>query len=261
VVLISAQVNTPSGVRLIEALTFSTFSEVERLSAGMFDAARNAWAGYFALSATHAENERLKQENLRLHVRLQEQRALAERSARLQALLDLKTGAGLPTIAASVISAEATPWFRTVTIDRGADDGLRKDMAVIAAQGIVGRVVGEVAPRAARVQLLIDRSAAAGALVERSRAAGVVVGGGGDVPLQMEYVSNQADVKVGDTVVASGLDGIFPKGFVIGRVEVAQTTGSGSRIIRVSPAVDFSALEDVLVVLSDPAGQLRSEDE
>jgi rod shape-determining protein MreC len=151
-----------------------------------------------------------------------------------------------------VISADPTPWFHTVTINKGAEDGVTVNMAVIAPQGVVGRIVGEVAPRAARVQLLIDRNAAAGAMIERSRAAGVVVGGTGDPPLIMEYVSNQADVKIGDTVVASGIDGIFPRGFVIGRIVLAEPGRGGSRTIRVQPAVDFALIEEVLVVLTPP---------
>jgi rod shape-determining protein MreC len=111
--------------------------------------------------------------------------------------------------------------------------------------------------RASKVQLLIDRNAAAGALVERSRAQGVVQGSGADV-LHMNYVSGAADVKVGDQVVTSGIDGIYPKGFVIGQIEsIEPGTGEFSGII-VRPAVDFSGLESVLVVLTPPAASLEN---
>jgi rod shape-determining protein MreC len=105
---------------------------------------------------------------------------------------------------------------------------------------------------AAKVQLLIDRNAAAGALVERSRAQGVVLGGDKEL-LRMNFVESTADVKVGDKIVTSGIDGIYPKGFEIGKVE---TVGAGNGIykaIRVRPAVDFNRLEDVLVVKSPPS--------
>jgi rod shape-determining protein MreC len=101
------------------------------------------------------------------------------------------------------------------------------------------------------VQLLIDRNAAAGALVSRSRAQGVVVGTG-ETRLRMEYVSTSSDVVVGDTVVTSGIDGIYPKGLVIGKIDSIDKT-SGSWQIGIVPAVDFSSLEDVLVVLEPPA--------
>jgi rod shape-determining protein MreC len=154
------------------------------------------------------------------------------------------------TLAAEVVAGDATSWFRTVTINRGRTDGIAPDMAVLAPQGLVGRVIGRPAPgaRAARVQLLVDRNAAAAALVQRSRAGGVVVGDDGEM-LRMDFVSSLADVQVGDLVVASGLDGIYPKGYPIGEV-VAVERGTGLyQQVRVRPAVDFSSIEDVLVVI------------
>ena len=99
------------------------------------------------------------------------------------------------------------------------------------------------------MQLLIDRNAAAGAIVERTRAQGVVVGGGNE-RLQMQYVSEASDIAVGDVVVTSGIDGIYPKGFIIGRVETVEKNGPAFKRIVVKPAVDFSQLEEVLVVLT-----------
>jgi rod shape-determining protein MreC len=163
-------------------------------------------------------------------------------------LLELRDRTALETAAAEVIAAGATPDFRTLTIDKGAGDGIAADMAVIAPAGVVGRVVVP-SGGAAKVQLLIDRNAAAGAIVERSRAQGLVVGTGED-RLRMDYVSETADVAVGDTIVTSGIDGIYPKGFVIGRVEAVEKSGGGYKEIAVRPAVDFTSLEEVLVVLT-----------
>jgi rod shape-determining protein MreC len=137
-----------------------------------------------------------------------------------------------------------------VTIGKGAADGLRSDMAVIAPAGVVGRIIVPSA-RAAKVQLLIDRNAAAGALVERSRAQGVVLGNGSG-QLTLEYVSGAADIVEGDTVLTSGIDGIYPKGFVIGTVTHIDRSAGAVRSITLEPAVDFSRLEEVLVVLTPP---------
>ena len=190
----------------------------------------------------------MKRELASVQIQLQEQRALADRSRGFEQLLELRDRSNLSTAAAEIIGASATPDFRTLTIDKGTHEGLRPDMAVIAPAGVVGRIVVPSA-RAAKVQLLIDRYAAAGAIVERSRAQGVVIGGG-DERLAMEYVSEVADVMVGDVVVTSGIDGIFPKGFVIGRVESVEKGGGAYKHISVRPAVDFSSLESVLVVLT-----------
>jgi rod shape-determining protein MreC len=109
------------------------------------------------------------------------------------------------------------------------------------------------------VQLLVDRNAAAGALIERSRAQGVVEGAG-DGRLRLDYVSETSDVAIGDTVVTSGIDAIYPKGFVIGQIDSLEKNGVAYGTIGVRPSVDFSSLEDVLVVLTPtPAKQLGVE--
>ncbi len=143
-----------------------------------------------------------------------------------------------------------------MTIGKGTTSGLRPDMAVLSPEGVVGRVIVPSA-RAAKVQLLIDRNAAAGALVERTRAQGVAMGRGEET-LQLDYVLGTSDVKVGDVVVTSGIDGIYPKGFVIGRIDYVERTGGAYRQIRIQPAANFMSLEDVLVVLT-PQGADTSD--
>jgi rod shape-determining protein MreC len=259
IILISAQVNTRRGVPMLEAVTFGVFAEVQRGSSSVIAATRSGWEGYFALQRVREENERLRHEIGQLQVRLQEEHALAEQSRSLQAMLELRKQVQLSTTAATVIAGAAAPDFRTITIDKGTDDGLRPDMAVISPAGVVGRIIMPSA-RAAKVQLLIDRNAAAAAVVQRSRAQGVIVGTGTD-RLKMEYVSSAADIKVGDEVVTSGLEGIYPaastgeypKGFVIGQIESMVRDGGTFSSIVIKPTVDFASLETVLVVLTPAA--------
>jgi rod shape-determining protein MreC len=250
VLLISAQVNSKSGVPVLESVTFGIFSEVQRGLSGGVSGIRGVWNGYVGLRHARTENEELKRQLGAMQVALQEQRALADRSRGLEKLLEMREHVPLKTTAAEIIGAAATPDFRTVTIDKGSSSGLQTDMAVIAPAGVVGRVVVPSA-RSAKVQLLIDRNAAAGALIERSRAQGVVIGSG-DERLQMDYVSEVSDVVAGDVVVTSGIDGIYPKGFVIGRVESVEKSGGAYRRITVRPSVDFRSIEEVLVVLTPP---------
>jgi len=252
VILISAQVQTRDGARVLESVTFNLFAGLQRGTWGLVDGSGRLWSGYVALRGLHAENEALKRHVSELQVRLQEERALAQRSLKLQQLLDLKSQTAMPTLAADVIAGDATPGIPSVWIDKGERDGLRPDMAVLAPAGIVGRVLGPLAPHAARVQLIIGQNAGAGAMIERSRAGGVVVGTAGDPPMLMQYVSNLSDVQVGDLVVTAGNDGIYPKGFPIGRVETADKGRGLHKTIKVRPVVDFSNIEEVLVVLSPP---------
>jgi rod shape-determining protein MreC len=174
-------------VPVLQAVTFGTFARVQGTTASTVYGIRHFWSSYIWLRGVRAENETLKRQLADLQVQLQEQRALATRSERLQQLLSLQTSTTVPTIAAEVIAGNPQP--------RAADDhdrpglrpdGVQTDMAVIAPAGIVGRIIGTPAAHAARVQLLIDRNAAAGAFTERTRAGGMVVGADKDPPLIMD---------------------------------------------------------------------------
>jgi rod shape-determining protein MreC len=253
IILISAQVNSRRGVPLLETATFGVFAEVQRAISAGVSGLRRGWGGYVGLRNVKDENESLKRQLADAQIELQRQRAMADRSRGFQRLLELRDQSKLTTVAAEIIAGGATPDFRTITIDKGSRDGVRRDMAVIAPDGVVGRVVVP-SGRAAKVQLLIDRNAAAGVIVERSRAQGLVIGGGDD-RLQMEYVSEAADIVVGDVVMTSGIDGIYPKGFLIGHVETVEKNGPAYKRIVVKPIVDFRALEEVLVVISPSPGR------
>jgi rod shape-determining protein MreC len=257
VILISAQVNTRRGVPVLQVVTFGLFAEVQRVSSAIVSSVRGGWTNYISLRDVRSENDALKRQLADAQLQLQEQRALAERSRGLLATLGLRDRSNLQTIAAEVIGAGASTDFKAVTIDKGTTDGVRADMAVMAPAGVVGRVVVPSA-RAAKVQLLTDRNAAAGVLIERSRSHGVAVGAGDEL-LRMEYVSEVADVVVGDSVVTSGIDGIYPKGYVVGRVESVEKSGTSYKQILVRPAVDFSSVEEVLVALTPAPGREAEE--
>lgn len=262
VLLVSTQVQTRSGVRVIEAVSFGAFARVQGITSSAVGGVRDVWNNYAELRGARDENRALKQQMADLEIRLQEQRALAARTTKLQELLALQQATPLPTLAAEVIGGNPNPMpgVREVTIGRGTADGVQPGMAVIAPRGIVGRIVGQPAAHAARVQLIIDRFAAAGALVERSRAGGMVVGVDREPPLALELVSNLQDAKPGDLVVTSGVDGIYPKGFAIGTIETTERGRGLYQVIAVRPAVAFGSLEEVLVVLVPPRPAMSDEE-
>lgn len=255
ILLISAQVNTKRGVPVLEEVTFGSFAEIQRGATSAIATVRDNWTNYVALQDVRAENAKLKDEVAALQVGLQQERALANQTRTLQGLLDLKSSVPLKTTASSVIAGGASPEFRTMTIDKGTVDGLTSDMAVLAPAGVVGRIIMP-SHRAAKVQLLIDRDAAAGAVIERSRAQGVVVGMGTD-RFRLDHVPGAADIQVGDRVVTSGIEGIYPKGFLIGQIESLDRKSGEFTDVMVRPAVEFSALETVLVVLTPSASEAQ----
>jgi rod shape-determining protein MreC len=261
VILISAQVNVRQEGNFLQVVSFSALAGIEEIISYGTNAVGTAWSRYVSLRDAEEENAVLRESIDQLELRLQQQNALARRARSLQRLLELRNSVELLTLSAQVIAVDATPWFRTFTVDRGTGDGVRQDLAVIAPSGVVGRVVGTPGPRAAKVQLLIDRNAAAGALIERTRAAGVVTGVDGQSLLRMDYVSNLEDVQIDDAVVTSGTDGIYPKGFVIGTVADVRRGDDLYKSILVAPVVEFGNLEDVLIVLHDDRFAQAEENE
>jgi rod shape-determining protein MreC len=259
IILISAQVNSRAGVPLLEVVTFGAFAEVQRGAAGITGSIRDTWSGYGDLRGVRAENDELKRQLGELQMQFQQERALAERARQLERLLGFQQNLKVETIPASVIGASASLEFRGITIDRGTNMGVTTNMAVIAPTGLVGRIVTPTA-HASKVQLLTDHNAAAGALAERSRAQGIVKGPAKEGVLAMEFVPATADIKVGDTIVTSGIDGIYPKGFVIGKVEKVDNSNGTHKAIAVRPSVEFTGLEEVLVVKTPPPPGAQGEE-
>ena len=253
---ISHQVDGGSGVSLLQRALLSVLGPLQRGVGATLGGASELWRGWAFHRETYAENRRLREQVRSLETELQLRAFKAQESVRLRELLELRQTVPLDTLAALVVGKDGVPWFRTLTLDKGEQDGVKLDAAVISATGVVGRVFA-VGPHAVRVQVLLDRDSGIAALVERSRVSGVISGQvagneSGSEDLVFKYVSERSDVAVGDLVVTSGLDRIYPKGLVIGRVRfVGQVTGL-FRDVRVEPSARFERLEEVLVVRQPP---------
>jgi rod shape-determining protein MreC len=253
---ISHQVDGGTGVSLLQRGVLSVLSPLQRGVGASAFLASELWRGWAFHRETYADNRRLREQVRALETELQLRSYRAQESVRLRELLALQQTVPLDTLAAQVVGRDGMPWFRTLTLDKGERDGVRLDAAVISATGVVGRVFA-VGPKAARVQVLLDRDSGAAAFVERSRVSGVVSGQVsaaemGSEDLALKYIPGRADVVVGDVVVTSGLDRIFPKGLVIGRVRFVGDVTGLFRDVRVEPSARFSSLEEVLVLKAAP---------
>ncbi|MEO6222396.1 MAG: rod shape-determining protein MreC [Vicinamibacterales bacterium] len=249
----SVQVQARSGLPLIQAAAFTLFAGVQHATSAVADAGQSFWSNYLALRGVAAENDTLKKRVLELEGQMQAQAAMLNQTHELERLLKLQESLVAPTIAARVIAGDPAPGVLMITIDRGSADGIEPNMAVLGHAGVIGRVINRPTPHAAQVQLLISHNAGAGAITDQSGAVGPVRGGAGTPPLEMDYVDLLKDVKVGERVLTSGLDGIFPRGFLIGTVERAVKGSGVYSHIAVRPATDFGDIHVVLVILAKPA--------
>jgi cell shape-determining protein MreC len=175
-------------------------------------------------------------------------RGTFSRYGRLQRIAEMRERYEIPMLPAELVGVDASPWFRSVLVDRGRDRGVRSGMPVISEQGLVGLVTA-TSIRSAKAMLVLDRQAAIDGVIQRSRARGIVRGEGSD-ELAFEFVARGNDVQVDDQVITSGLGGVYPKGLLIGSVLSISDPGPGLvQTATIRPAVDFGRLEQVFVML------------
>jgi rod shape-determining protein MreC len=248
VLMLAVQIKRDSEGRLIRVWTVGAVSPFEKAGNSGFGWFRNAWRHYFALQNTTRENEQLLRENDTLKMQVAQLQGKAAEADRLAALLNFRQSHGeVPMVAAHVIGVSAGTASMTIQLDRGERDGLRKNMGVITPDGIVGKVV-ETYPNVAQVLLLTDKESGVGAMLANSRIQSPV-GGQGEPLLAMKYVPNDDEVNVGERVITSGMDKIFPRDLPVGTVTEIKP-GNPFKQIRIKPAANLQRLEEVLVLLS-----------
>jgi rod shape-determining protein MreC len=251
-IVISRQVDAGGGVSLFEKTVLAVLHPFQVAVAGSVGGVSSLWSDWIDLRSVRAENRRLRASVAALDAQLQDhQRALLE-AQRLRALLDLRDQVQQPALAARVVARAGLPWFRTLVIDKGSESGVALNAPVVSTSGVVGRVIA-VALGASKVQTLLDQHAGVGVLVERSRVGGIVSGqlGSADAAaplLTLKYVPARADVVVGDQVLTSGLDRVFPKGLRVGQIGLVQPGSGLFQEILVTPATAFERIEEVLVL-------------
>ncbi|MBW2432615.1 MAG: rod shape-determining protein MreC [Deltaproteobacteria bacterium] len=220
--------------------------------------ARDIWEHYFFLVTVAHENENLKKSLNQFVGESNQWHEIDMANSRLRNLLNFQKAPTHKVVAAEVIGKDPSGWFKTIIIDKGKSDGLKKGLAVVLPTGIVGQVI-EAAGHYSKVMLVIDRNSAVDAMVQRSRARGIIKGESAD-QCRFEFVLRKHDVQIDDTVIASGLDGVYPKGLRIGRVaDISQRNADIFYEITVAPFVDYEKLEEVLVILPPQAQDVASQ--
>jgi len=219
---------------------------LQRATAATAQAFIRAWYAYVDLVGVREENERLRQRVVELEQQARRLAEVEQTDKRLEELLNFRSTLVGDVIVANIIGRDPLPWFSSLTIDKGAADGIQKNAAVLSPFGVVGHTMA-VGNHASRVLLLTDHNSGIDAVVQRSRARGIVEGAL-DGRCVLKFVKRGEDLEVGDRVVTSGLDGIFPKGIMIG--EVTRVTRGNRGLLQVAdiqPSAPLDRIEEVLV--------------
>jgi rod shape-determining protein MreC len=208
---------------------------------------KGVYQSVIALKSLSQENQRLKGKILELETERDRLLEAEATNRTLRGLLDLKAQLAVGSTTAAVIGHSASTWFQSITLDKGSRDGIQKGMAVVSPQGVVGQIVA-AASRSAKVLVVTDPHSAVDVVVQRSRARGIVSGSLNNGAV-MKYVKRSEDVREGDRLITSGLDGVYPKGLFVGTVVKVNKMGYGLfQQVSVSLAVDPSRVEEVLVL-------------
>ncbi len=219
---------------------------------------KNIWGHYFFLVSVAKENDNLKKAINHAIDKNNKYREIEISNFRLRNLLNFRKTMTNRVLVAKVIGQDPSPWFKTIIIDKGKSDGIEKGLPVVVPEGIAGQVI-DISYNYSKVLLLIDQNSAVDVLVQRTRDRGLVKGQS-DGRCLANYVLRKHDIKVGDTVISSGLDGVFPKGLRVGYVsEIVKRNSGIFQEVTVTPYIDFEKLEEVLVILNPPKHDFVSE--
>jgi rod shape-determining protein MreC len=236
---------------VVKAWAQSAMLPLQRATTGVGGAGIGFFRGLWEMRNARDENQVLRQRLAEAETKMRDAQAALDENERLKKLLDFTKDVSYKSIPARVVARDPSVWFNTLVINRGTLDGVDLDMPVVTPEGIVGRVVG-VGPVSSQVMLLTDERSAAGAVVGQlgsSNAIGSVRGYGKNGLLEMRYVSGLETVNVGDYVVTTGQDKIYPPGLNVGTVvEVKQGTTTTPHTIYVKPGARLDSLEEVAIL-------------
>jgi len=255
-ILLSLSIGKGQAWNPAEKIAVQITAPFQKFFMGTITIARDIWSSYFSLVETHQENALLRKRIDLLKLENSRYQEVLLANQRLHTLLNFQQNTDEPLLPARVIGWDSSGLFKSITIDKGEHDGLMINMPVVNAEGVVGRVVS-VCPDYSQVLLITDQNSAVDGLVQRSRGRGTLRGRGSS-ECYFDYVIKTCEIEAGDTIVTSGMGGVFPKGLYLGAVtKIKDARSKLFKDVRVVPAVDFSTLEEVLIVFRSGSVPLK----
>jgi rod shape-determining protein MreC len=249
IVLLSLQIEDPSGTLLIKTWALAAQAPIIAVSSSVTGGIQYVWHNYIWLVGARAENEQLRETVRQLSLLNSTYEQAMQENVRLRQLVGLSEDMAYKTIAARVVARTPSFLSNVIYIDQGWKDGVTIDSPVVSGAGIIGRTI-IVSRHQAQVQLITNPGASMGAMLKDPRTPGIL-SGSGDLLLDLNYISNTKEVAIGDIVLSSGLDGIFPKGLVVGKVVDSHKSTGVFRSIKVEPSMDLIHIEEVAVLLNE----------
>lgn len=245
--LISYQANRKTNTGFVRLWIVDSLAPIEKAIVSSSQGVFSIWHRYVDLVGVRKENEQLRSEIDRLRVLLSQNREQIQEAARFGALLGLKESLVGKSVAARVVGRDPTQLHQTVTVDKGQLQGVRPDSAVITPEGVVGRVI-HAGNAYSIVQLISDSQSGIGILVRTTRKQGIVRGTGGR-ELELEFIEDDNDLKEGDHLLTSGMDGVYPKGLPVGVIVSVGPRRGLIKLVRIRPNADLGRLEEVLCLV------------
>ena len=247
--LVAIPSNPPAETSLVRTLILDGLPPIEKFVDLTFEGIGSIWTNYFDLLDARRENTLLTKQNAELRMNAARSKEALRQAERLRHLLNTVPSNSGRHVVARVIGNDTMPGSRTITIDKGTLHGLFADAPVMTPDGIVGRVI-HAGHFAAIVQLVEDSRSGIGIVVGESRVQGIVRGNGHD--LVLDLINDDAQLAVGDELLTSGSERIYPKGLQVGVIEELGPTHDLMKTALIRPAADLSRLEEVFCLLDPP---------
>ena len=230
----------------VERLAITLIAPFQMIVSKSFKAIEDVWTDYFCTVIAAKENVDLKKQLADIERIKSRARELEFENSRLKKLVNFTRSVEYTFVAAQVIARDPSPWFKTIMVDKGEKDGLSKGLPVVVSEGVVGHVI-KVAPKYSRILLITDRNSAVDSLVQNSRVRGIVKGDSSKKCF-FRYALRKEKIQIGEVIISSGFDQIFPKGLKVGEViEVKKEPSQLFQKIIIKTCVDFDKLEEVLI--------------
>lgn len=238
----------------IERVAITVISPFQMVVSKSVNAIENVWTDYFCTVTAAKENIELKKQLSEVDKIQSRLRELEFENNRLKKLVNFTRTVNYTFVAAQVIARDPSPWFKTIMVDKGKKDGLSKGLPVVVSEGVVGHVI-KVAHNYSRILLITDRNSAVDSLVQNSRVRGIVKGDSSKKCF-FNYALRKEKIEIGEIIISSGFDQIFPKGLKVGEVvDVKKEPSQLFQKILIKTCVDFDKLEEVLVATTENNSQ------